>query len=443
METGDYYNLDEMADDDYLEEAPASYMVVVLYFLTLRSRETDYLLLSFDHYVKEGADSYGRNQQAIWSVPFFTFSIDGKKKWGIRPQRAGSIRTYFETAVSEMQEELEIMETQLLYQLGINDGKVLSGKRRPYVEYKRSALQPGQKKCYYIMEKYITGLDRLSVFRLCDLEGLHQYQYFPVTDWWRHLEKDGKIRFRNKVIPENIVCRLKEPKELHEYVNPVSAENLVYTLSGYLFKLDIVNFTAKYNAILDTFKDFRHTGKDIVSAFIPQISEIISRNMEKYGIYMYSLEGDGATGAAACEDMEIDVRTLLDLFHAIRQELSDLTKNLGMPLALRCVVMHAPEFQYGKISGLKSLRPEFAGEAFIKLSRMEQKLHECITEDLRQGFSGLIVGLEKEEDRPDSSTLFQEFHEQYRGVDLDLYCFLDRSGGEREEGDQPEDGAAM
>src|SRR5699024_2348778 len=108
-----------------------------------RNGETDYLLLTFDNYVKDGTDSFVRNQNAIWSVPFLTFSIDEKKKWGIRPQRVGSIKTYFEEALSGMQDELEIMEGQLFYQLGISDGKVVNGKRRPYVEYKRSVLQPG------------------------------------------------------------------------------------------------------------------------------------------------------------------------------------------------------------------------------------------------------------------------------------------------------------
>lgn len=42
MEKREYYNLDDMADDDYLEEAPASYMVVVLYYLTLRCGDTNY-----------------------------------------------------------------------------------------------------------------------------------------------------------------------------------------------------------------------------------------------------------------------------------------------------------------------------------------------------------------------------------------------------------------
>lgn len=425
MGTKDYYNLDEMTDDDYLEEAPASYMVVVLYYLTLRNGETDYLLLTFDNYVKDGTDSFLRNQNAIWSVPFLTFSIDEKKKWGIRPQRVGSIKTYFEEALSGMQDELEIMEGQLFYQLGISDGKVVKGKRRPYVEYKRSVLQPGQMKCYYIVERFITHLDRLSLFRLCDPEGLHKFQYFPITDWWHQLEEDGRIRFRNKVIPENIVCRLKDPKELHQYVNPISPASLAYTLSGYLFKLDIVNFTAKYNEILDTFKDFRHTGRDIAAKFIPEIAGIFDRNMEKYGICMYTFEGDGVTGAIACGNTREEMEMLRELFHSIHQELSELTKNLGVPLALRCVIMYAPEFQYGKISGLESLRPELAGDAFIKLSRMDQRLHGCIYDDLRTGFSGLIVGVEHEDEIPKGCFWFKDFHEEYRGVNLNLYCYLD------------------
>lgn len=425
MENREYYNLDDMADDDYLEEAPASYMVVVLYYLTLRCGDTNYLLLTFDNYVKDGNDAFERNQDAIWSVPFLTCSIDGRKKWGIRPQRVGSIKTYFEETYIEMQEELEIMESQLLYQLGISDGVVVPGKRKPYVEFKRSALQPSQRKCYYIVEKFISQLDRLSIFRLCDPEGLRHYQYFPLTDWWKQLEETGKIRFRSKLIPENIVCKLKDAKELIQYTNPVPLESLTYTPSGYLFKLDIINFTGKYNAILDTFKDFHHSGRDIVSEFIPEIARIFDRSMGKYGIYMYNIEGDGVTGAMVSDNTEPRREMILAMFHSVQQELEVLTKNLGMPLALRCVLMYAPEFQYGKISGLESVRPEFAGEAFIKLSRMEQKLHGCVAEDLRTGFSGLIVGVEQKNDIPNGAFFFEEFHEEYRGVNLDLYCYMD------------------
>lgn len=72
MGTKNYYNLDEMTDDDYLEEAPASYMVVILYYLTLRSGETNYLLLTFDNYVKDGTDSF-LQQSKCYLVSSFSY----------------------------------------------------------------------------------------------------------------------------------------------------------------------------------------------------------------------------------------------------------------------------------------------------------------------------------------------------------------------------------
>lgn len=83
-----------------------------------------------------------------------------------------------------------------------------------------------------------------------------------------------------------------------------------------------MNFTAKYNEILDTFKDFRHTGRDIAAKFIPEIAGIFDRNMEKYGICMYTFEGDGVTDAIACGNTTEEMERLRELFHSIHQKLS-------------------------------------------------------------------------------------------------------------------------
>lgn len=260
-------------------------------------------------------------------------------------------------------------------------------------------------KCYYVIEKYVCNLDEISKFRLADPEGLYGHHYLPLTEWWRKYSEreDGKIRFLDKIIPQNIVYRIDELNDFANSANSIEAKSLYYSLRGFLFKVDMIDFTEFYNYLLADAFDLDNEGEVIAHNFISRIASVFEQELQKSKVNQYIIEGDGLTRALPGELTGENVKKLLELFQNIQSRLFELTVHSKMKwVGLRCVLLYTKEYKYGKIDGLDALKPGFSGEPLIVLSRMEQKLHGIIRSsdkgriaDKFCSFSDIILGLDK------------------------------------------------
>lgn len=293
-------------------------------------------------------------------------------------------------------------------------------------------------KCYYVIEKFVCNLNQISKFRLADPEGLYGHHYLLLTDWWRKYceREDGKICFLDKVIPQNIVYRIDELNEFANSANPIETKDLYYSLQGFLFKVDMIDFTEFYSHLREDAFDLENEGEVIAHNFISRITGVFEQELQKSKVNQYVIEGDGLTGALPRELIGENLKKLLELFQNIQSRLFELTVHSKMKwVGLRCVLLYANEYKYGKIDGLDALKPSFSGELLIVLSRMEQRLHGIIPSgdegciaDRFYTFSGIILGLDKKicdicnDEVSDYTVVDEEIDDYIRGVNVHMSC---------------------
>lgn len=459
-EENPYFILDTYDDDDYLQPRPADYLIVNLYFITLSCetlsvdrKQTDYLLLDYNRYIDTGR--YEKNRNSIWSVPDIVLRCqDGGMS---RPSRVGEIRELFQTSLNEKAEVIKELEEQLLYRLGIFNGRLEEG--RQYIECKQSVSEPDRRKCYYVRERFVYDIDHAGLLNLADPEGLFQHRYFPLTDWWKNNNEERM--FRGKRIPENVFKYISHPKKLKKYENRIDTDMLRIEMKGYLFSIDIVGFTEMFRYITENFRSFDQNGKEIGREFIARISSIFEQELLIEGISQYVIEGDGIVGAVPVRDdddtdlefnakdqiifdeyekkqpgsYENSLRKILKLARSIYTKLGELVsilpENLKSSLRLRCVIHFANQYTYGKLSGLDSLKAGFSGDEMIVLSRMEQWFHEFVLKYVKtpekEGYSGVVLALDKKikdeyESALDGYYLIDKEDAVYRETQINLVC---------------------
>lgn len=134
-----------------------------------------------------------------------------------------------------------------------------------------------------------------------------------------------------------------------------------------------------YNKIVSEMQSLDETGKEIAVHFITGLSSIFERNMQKFGISQYSIEGDGVTGTLPLKDSsksDYVIKTILTCICSIKEDINKFANKLGTKIQVRCSILEGDYF-YGKLAGLASTH-QAAGEIFISLSRMDQYLQDAI-----------------------------------------------------------------
>lgn len=371
--------LDEFSVSDRVAYEPAEYWYLDLYIIVLddidgalSSSEQKYMVLEYPSY----SENRGKNQinDCIWSTPYmaYLFQKPGTKRF----RSVGEIMNFYKEQITLNKELLSKLEDYRFYHMGIPYYEMVPGNH--YVEYKRSPRQPDKWKCYYIQEHFVHRIDSLGLLNLCDPEGLHGYRYFPLLP--RPNVAHDSVYFASKHLASNVTQLLRNSyNKMLQHSNEVTLETLRYDLYGIAFKFDIVGFTMMYNKIVSEMQSLDETGKEIAVHFIAGLSSIFERNMQKFGISQYSIEGDGVTGTLPLKDSsksDYVIKTILTCICSIKEDINKFANKLGTKIQVRCSILEGDYF-YGKLAGLASTH-QAAGEIFISLSRMDQYLQDAI-----------------------------------------------------------------
>ncbi|MCD7791078.1 MAG: hypothetical protein LUH55_11285 [Bacteroides thetaiotaomicron] len=426
--------LDKYADDDLIHPAASEFRVLLLYFITLACDDDnlktkghkDYLILDYGGYTDTDCEDVVI-RDGIWSVPYISLRIN--EEGMLRRTRVGSIKRLYEEQLQEKKERIRELELQLFYKLGIFDCKKNEGNH--YIEYKPEENYQHNWRCFYIQEYFLSNIDPQGIKNLSDPEGLGMHRYFPLNNWWR--EENEKILFQGKFIPENVGQLIRSPATLIRHENYVRREDLYHKVKGYLFKIDIIGFTDTYNYILENCCSLEKRGEEIAGQYIAKIAGVFEQELQSAGISQYIIEGDGITASLPSNRSIQNLDRILSTFTEIQKGLSNIVKNIERKVNVRCTVLYSDNYIYGKLSGFDALRPGFSGEALIKLSRMDQWLHDFIYshEIVDSESAKIVLGVDSECDDGYNKLLTERGYSLkkqqeglYRGADINMECFV-------------------
>lgn len=388
----DRYVLDDYSAKEMVSFEPCEYWYLKLYAIVLQNKDSTrfqprsyYLTLEYPSY--SGKQGPSGTDNCIWSTPYMAYLF--QKKGTMRYQDVQSIVDFYEESIAEHERILEELETYRFYHMGITNWRTVDGKH--YIEYKRSPRQPDRWKCYYVHECFVTDVDRVGLLNLCDPEGLHAYHFYPLDAPSINSRKTSL--FQGKPLSTNIVELIDgSRKKLTEHTNVIDWDILHYKAHGFLFRADVVGFTALHNQMLDEMRSLDESGKQIADQFISRLSGIFETQMYQYGISQFTIEGDGVTGSipiASGTDESSILKRILTCFSEIRRAIAELIVRTGTSVCLRCSVMKS-DYLYGKISGPASMC-QTTGDSLIVLSRMDQYLKEHVVNLPNAPESGIVL----------------------------------------------------
>lgn len=390
---GDYYILDEYNDNDYFSTAPSEYIANFLFFITLSSfektlkggeRRKNYLLLVHDRYM-------GDND--LWSVPFNSYSLPSTS--GVnRPKTVKMIREYFKNHLSEMDREIHATTNQLIFHLNILSGYSLE-EGDSYIEYKNSPSQPDRKKCYYIKEFFLKDVDPSEAINLTDPENLHGYRYFPLSEWeetdgdipW--FEESGKqLKFPGGYIPENVAKNIFDQKRIRSHTIPVPNNSLFYTGSGFLFRIDIINYTAAY--------ELSYTSRKEDLEY--EIKDIFERVLLINGINRFIIQDDTLTAWAPCTRTPGLPNPVYSIAESIHHQLQRIPSLSEVDPGIFCFTVYGDDIQFGKKYGLQQKTPCFLGPAIDRLTSLACSVingftYENLTIDIQEAMGNDSTGI--------------------------------------------------
>lgn len=385
--------LDDYTSDDSVPFEAAEYWYLDLFIIILddmdgvfSSAKQKYMVLEYPSYTEVTINN--TINDCIWSVPYmaYLFQKNGTKRY----KSIKSIVKFYNEQIESHKELLDELENYRFYHMGISDYEKKEG--RDYIEYKISARQPDKWKCYYIQEHYITQIDSLGLLNLADPEGLHSYRYYPLNS--KYDIRNDEIYFDNKHLSSNVAHLIKSSyNKLMQYSNAITNKYLKYKLQGLIFKIDIVGFTKLYNKIADQMKSFDESGKEIAIHFVAGLSSIFENRMREFGVYQYTIEGDGITGVLPFENRN-EIALILECITEIKKDIDGLAEKVRESICLR-VALTSGEYFYGKLAGLSSSK-QVSGEIFITLSRMDQFLQEYIGTNKEFLKTGIIICLNEQ-----------------------------------------------
>ena len=395
----EYYVLDEYDDNDYLEAAPSEFIANILFFITLScpKREPDktnvcttkknYLLLRHDRYM-EGED--------LWSVPFCSYTVQSAD--GIqRPRTIGMIREYYKKNMPHLYDEVNANTRQLLFQLNLLSGCSLE-EGDTYIEYKKSPSQPDRRKCYYVQEYFVVGLDQDDIINLTDPKDLHGYSYFPLSDWEMGegnipgIKKEGnKIKFAGGYIPENVCKYIFKQRQLKKRAIDLDGNDLLCVCSGYLFSIDFIDFAYCYvytysrELIHEQDHNATETGamfaaskydfKDIVREIFQQC--LAAADIEKYAIHDGSL-----VALLPCTKSSDNFQSVITLIEMIHSKLCDCFHPLALPTRIRSAIYYADYCYFGKQYGLSERETVFSGEHYNRFAAIRYLVEALSKKDI-------------------------------------------------------------
>lgn len=368
------YVLEDYAKDDLVENAPVEYWVLDLFYIVLDdsegaldNRPCKYLVLEYPSYSeKKSEDGFDR---CIWTPPYSSLEIE-EKKTIMRYKRIGDILSYYDEKIKSNEETLNLLDNYRLYQIGLIS--YTKDKGRTFTEYKRSARQPENWKCYHIREFFIHNIDAVGLLNMCDPEGLHCYRYLPLNESEKKRIKEG-YDFQGKPLASNVVNLIcNSYNKLIEKSNIVKGDMLRYSTFGMVFSIDIIGFTEIYNKIVEEMYSFDESGKELALRFVAGISNIFAQNMKKNNIPNYQVSGDGIIGIIpfSKNNDERKIDDLLNILHDVKSEITKITSIIGKETKIRCSALIG-ECVFGKIAGLQS-NSQINGDIMIKVCRMDE-----------------------------------------------------------------------
>lgn len=328
------YLLDDYSDNEEFEFYPDRLYILSLYFITLKYRDEQYVLLDYVSYaplVKEGLIN-----DDIWSVPYTLVPIEfsGKKVRKIR-----EIRAVYNEALPGMREKLSTLEYGLFYNLGIAYKEIEKG--REYIEYKQSTTEPDKMRCNYIREFYVHDVDSTGILSLTDPECLHQHRYLPLALLDQMPKNKRMMRFWDKPIPYNVTdVLLYERRRLLKNAISIKQDDLIFHMEGVLFIISVMDNNKAAN--------------------IP-LTEILQQGMLYANVGRFQIYASTLIGCLPYKRVNFT-----DLLCRLYAGLSQISPSV----TIRCTALYS-NFDYGKPLGLASQTPSFSGKGYGKLIKMD------------------------------------------------------------------------
>lgn len=384
----DYYILDDYEDNDYLEYAPTEYIANYLYFITLTctepqiygapmsERNKTYLLLAHDRYM---------NGDDLWSAPCRTYNTQFDNRV-IRPRTIKMIREYYKKCMPAIENDVKANERQLMFRLGLHGGYSLA-EGDTFIEYKKSPSQPDRWKCYLVKHFFVEDVDPADVINLVDPEFFRGYRYFPLTEWedaagnisW--IKKEGmKLRIPGGLIPENVVRNIIKPRDLKFHAIQVPLECMRYDCSGYLVRIDIINYHRTQLNLLH--QNAHSTSKAAEGTFgyasgnlEKEIKDTYRHALMESGIYRFFIEGRTLITALPYKESAENLDKVICTIEDIHQKLCGISALRQSVPGIRCAVRYAESYKYGKLGLGQSEAPEFFGDQVDALNYMAYSLN--------------------------------------------------------------------
>lgn len=349
-------NLDKKAE---VENCPDKFYIMTFYFITLKYDNEYYVLLDYGSYPEHEYNDF-------WTIPRTVTLLKG-----VHVKKVGEILEQYNRAAKDdsVKKRLEHLNTNFYYIYGIFDGDEDTVDH--HVEYKHAVTDPNNWRCYKIVNKFISRIDSVGIRNIVDPECRHNRVFLPLSQLEKlprvsegfvaTAPKNGWYSFMGRLIPENIVDTLIGSQDkLKLNANEITAEDLVFKSKGVLFKIAVSNSHEFFMASSD---------RGMIDR---QVTDVFERIMLRYNIIHYALDGYQITGAISVSDRGVvDFTEILDYAY---RELTRFLFRKDTKLFLRCTAMFG-EYEYGKILGLYSRIPRFAGTDYERLRILSHRTH--------------------------------------------------------------------
>ena len=345
------YLLDEISNRDYAKKmlpAPERFMILSLYFITLKYNDEYYVVLDYTSYVPEN-ESYEANR-GQWVVPYTAVLVKTDR---IKPTKINGIHALYSKTLET--EEYKIRHKQLqddlLYDLGILEPEEPE-EGQNYIEYKLSHTSKDDMRCFYIREFFVHDIDDNGILNLIDPEGLHHHYLVPISLLCSRKPVNGVYHFMGRTIPLNVIETFIDNKRLKQvisYANTVKASHMLLKLEGILFVITISDAAKIYRSIPDKY----------IAALVEQtVPFVFEQCMREFNVRYYSISSSQIIGLLPSSNK--DFTDLLNLLYA---ELTDMLTECHLCIFIRCTVLSC-ECLYGKLLTPCDAQPGFAGKDF-------------------------------------------------------------------------------
>ncbi|WP_461046775.1 hypothetical protein [Terrabacter koreensis] len=344
-----------------------------------------FLVAQLSSYALRNQGLAAEHNEGYWAPPFVAYPVPFTFA---PPSTLGSLTDHCSRAVSEdgIARDME----QLAYRLGLRDVSLV--EREGFVEIKVSPRSPELVKAFSIRRFGLTRLSDDCIPNLADRDALFGFLYIPFVNGsaasgirrFSALHQRDEMWVAGKPIQSNlehVLCDETMSSQILADAIPMGAADFLSNDRGLVVACDLSRYGSALTLARSTMSGYLGSGEDAAETFARKVSSLLQDFIRSLGTIQVQLAGDGVIAAlpdrigdAVPERFTRVVESWTRLIEGL-ETLNARTSSSKFEVGSRMSI-HYGEYQFGRISGPRSVVVGFNGRAVVEAARLEGAMSE-------------------------------------------------------------------